>query len=379
MADEGRELWAYSAQDSWSDHDAGVREVKLRNMRPRIWLVLSACPLVCGWNPDDRLGDAPIWRQNSLQNWEVNWDPLSDTMSEGRPWILNTWSTITWAVSRADGNLGRGIKWAAFEKRSTTVRMTVFPAESGRPVTKSNAMWDHGRDGMGRGLRRPAGGVLLDLVWAQTWQEATKRRTSRSLVGHQNRWRIAANVPRTPGCATNLDEWPQWRTAERTTSGTNNVPSGARGGLVTWERALLTACSTPQIAAPTTQRWGKILSLVEGPPDGPNWRERASGLRFLEPGLNEIENSKRPKKSAHRAWRALSLLAERMYSRFWWSVQTINGTLAPSSQCRHSPSARRIAKALCYRRRSCAQRAKGDVNRKRTDESCRQGKSVATR
>ncbi len=43
------------------------------------------------------------------------------------------------------------------------MRITVLPAESGRPVTKSNAMWDHGRDGMGRGLRRPAGGELLDL------------------------------------------------------------------------------------------------------------------------------------------------------------------------------------------------------------------------
>ncbi len=159
MADEGRESWAYSGykdiwayQDSWSHHDAGVRKVKLRNMPPRIWLVLLACPLVCGWNPDDRAGEAPIWWQNSLQNWEANWGPLSDTMSEGRPWILNTWSTMTWAVSRANGNLERGMKLAALEKRSTTVRITVLPAESGRPVTKSNAMWDHGRDGMRRGL-----------------------------------------------------------------------------------------------------------------------------------------------------------------------------------------------------------------------------------
>ncbi len=60
------------------------------------------------------------------------------------------------------------MKWAALEKRSTTVRITVLPAESGRPVTKSNAMWDHGRDGMGRGQKRPAGGELLDLVWEQT-------------------------------------------------------------------------------------------------------------------------------------------------------------------------------------------------------------------
>ncbi len=59
---------------------------------------------------------------------------------------------------------------------------------------------------MGRGLRRPAGGELLDLVWAQTLHEATKRRMSRSLVGHQKRRLIAAKVPLTPGCAINLEE-----------------------------------------------------------------------------------------------------------------------------------------------------------------------------
>ncbi len=172
-------------------------------MRPRIWLVRSACPLVWGWNPDNRLEDAPISRQNSPQNWEVNCGPLSETTSVGSLWILKTWSTISCAVSLADGNLGSGIKWAALENRSTTVKTTVFPADGGRPVTKSRAMCDYGREGMGSGLRKPAGGELLDLVWAQTGHEATKRRMSRSLVGHQNLWRMMASVPLTPGWTAN--------------------------------------------------------------------------------------------------------------------------------------------------------------------------------
>ncbi len=171
MAVDGSELWAYSAQESWSHQEAGLWDVRLRNMRPRIWLVRSACPLVWGWNPDDRLEDAPISRQNSPQNWEVISGPLSETTSVGSPWILKTWSTISCAVSWADGNLGSGIKWAALENRSTTVKTTVFPADGGRPVTKSRAMCDHGREGMGSGLRKPAGGELLDLVWQTLRQD----------------------------------------------------------------------------------------------------------------------------------------------------------------------------------------------------------------
>ncbi len=207
------------------------------------------------------------------------------------------------------------------------MRITVLPAESGRPVTKSNAMWDHGRNGMERSLRRPAGGVLLDLVWEQSWHEAIKCRTSRSLVGHQKLWLIPANVPLTPGCAINLDEWAQQRTAGRTTSGTNIVPSGAWAGLVTWKSALLTAGSTPQMAAPTTQCWDEILSVVEGPLDEQNWRER--------------EKFKTVEKKSPTSLTGIKYLSGTDMLQILMIVQTMN----PSSQCRHSPRARRIAKS----------------------------------
>ncbi len=98
--------------------DEGLWAARVRSKRPRIWLTRSACPLVCGWNPDDRLTVAPICRQNSLQNWETNWGPL---MSVGSPWTLKTWSNTARAVSLAAGSFGRGIKRAVLEKRSTTV------------------------------------------------------------------------------------------------------------------------------------------------------------------------------------------------------------------------------------------------------------------
>ena len=52
--------------------------------------------------------------------------------------------TMSWAVSLAEGNLGRGMKWAALENLST-VRMMVLPSDGGSPVTKSREIWDQGQ------------------------------------------------------------------------------------------------------------------------------------------------------------------------------------------------------------------------------------------
>lgn len=42
--------------------------------------------------------------------------------------------------------------------------MVVLPSEGGRPVTKSRAMWDQGRLGIGRGRSRPTGGLTGGLA-----------------------------------------------------------------------------------------------------------------------------------------------------------------------------------------------------------------------
>lgn len=63
-------------------------------------------------------------------------------MPEVMSWSLKMWSTRRLAVSRAVGSFGRTSKFAAFEKQSTTVRMTMFPLDVGKPITKSRAMWN---------------------------------------------------------------------------------------------------------------------------------------------------------------------------------------------------------------------------------------------
>ena len=74
------------------------------------------------------------------------------------------------------------MKCAALEKQSITVRMVVLPSDGGRPVTKSKAMWDQGRLGMGRGRSRPERGRVEVLFRAQVAHAAIKERTSASIV-----------------------------------------------------------------------------------------------------------------------------------------------------------------------------------------------------
>ncbi len=111
----------------------------------------------CGWYPEDKLTDTPRRRRNPRQTLEMNWGPLSETMSSGRPKFLNMCWKRDSAVSRADGNPRSGINLQDLENRSTTTRMVVNPFEGGRSVAKSTPRWDQGRWGMGKGTSFPSG------------------------------------------------------------------------------------------------------------------------------------------------------------------------------------------------------------------------------
>ena len=70
------------------------------------------------------------------------------------------------------------------------VKMVVLLWDVGRPVTKSRAMCDYGRPGMGRGRSSPAGGRCDALLRVHTSQAATNSQTSSSKVGHQKHRRM---------------------------------------------------------------------------------------------------------------------------------------------------------------------------------------------
>lgn len=96
-------------------------------------------------------------------------------------------------------------------------------------------------------------------------------------------------------------------------------------GTLTLSKTPFTSSSIPHINALTVQDGVRWWSAVDGA-SGSNSRYRASGFVFLESAkLKWVMNK------AHLTYWELSLLANRMYCRFLWSVQTKNGCSVPSA------------------------------------------------
>lgn len=128
-------------------------------------------------------------------------------------------------------------------------------------------------------------------------------------------------------------------TCERTVGGTNNLLGGQPPGTGILSPACLTCSSISHVTAPTTQEDSRIVEELRSEASGEHWLAKASGLTFLDPGRYDRMKLNQLKKRAHLACLELSLLAERMYCRFLWSVQTRNCCSAPSNQCHHPSSA----------------------------------------
>ena len=253
VAEQTRELCAYSIHERCVDQEAGCRAVTHHRAAPRSWFARSVWPLVCGWYPDERLADAPNAWQNAFHVLAENCGPLSETMSTGMPCRQKTC------------------------------------------MTSSN----------------PAGAWWNALLRAQTEQAATNSLVSAAMEGHQNRCCRRASVGRHPGWQAIREACPHCRTGDLTTSGTNNLSGGQPCG-TGW--SLWAPWTTPSIshpAAPTTQADGRMVLPAVSSRGRANWRDSASGFMFFDPGRYVSVNWKRPRNNAHRAWRELSLRAER--------------------------------------------------------------------
>ena len=121
--DTGWKLWAYLTQGScWHQQEGFWETIQWRDVS-RGWLARCAWPLAWGWNPDVEQTDMPSNFQNAFQNF----GPLPDTMLNWRPCYLKTLVVISWAVSGAEGSLGKGTKWMtktlAFRSRNTRTKI----------------------------------------------------------------------------------------------------------------------------------------------------------------------------------------------------------------------------------------------------------------
>lgn len=76
-------------------------------------------------------------------------------------------------VSKAEGSLGREMKWADLEILSIIVRITELPSETGKPVTKSRAMCDQRHPMCGSDCSKPDRVWLTFLFWEQVEHAAT--------------------------------------------------------------------------------------------------------------------------------------------------------------------------------------------------------------
>ena len=272
------EFMAYSAQGSCWLQEVVFWDATHRSTVSNYWFALSVWPLDCGWKPDDRQIDAPIRPQKAFQKLDVNWGPLSETTSTGKPCNLKTCWTISWAVSLAEGSLGRGMKWTDLENRSTTVRIVVLLSDRGRPVIKSSDTWDHGllgtcRVGSGRSLIPSTDWTsldeLVDLLPHGRPRESSANeglRSSGSRVTGQLGWM----TPR--------------KTCGRTELGTKRRLVGHWLGFTSLGWAAVTIDSISNWAAPRTQWGGRMVSSSWGLSRGLNRRDIASAFAFLWPG-----------------------------------------------------------------------------------------------
>jgi hypothetical protein len=78
-------------------------------------------------------------------------------MELGKPWRRTMPSKKALATEMAVYGWLKAIKWAYFEKRSTTVKITLLPWTLGNPSTKSSEMSSHTRKGTSSGWSKPAG------------------------------------------------------------------------------------------------------------------------------------------------------------------------------------------------------------------------------
>lgn len=67
----------------------------------------------------------------------MNCVPLSDIMSSGMPYTLNTWWNKALEVCMVVSSFFRDMRQHALENQLVTARMVVYPLELGRLVMKS--------------------------------------------------------------------------------------------------------------------------------------------------------------------------------------------------------------------------------------------------
>ena len=128
-------------------------------------LYLSVCPSVCGWYVVDGFPCICNRVYSASMNDEMNCGPRSEITFWGVPWSLNIWSRNIVATPFAVISVEMGNNRIIFKKRSTMVRITFFPCDSGKGPMMSTNMISQGHCGTVFGCNGVLAALVTDLVF----------------------------------------------------------------------------------------------------------------------------------------------------------------------------------------------------------------------
>ena len=138
--------------------------MKQRRYCSIIPFILSVWPSVSGLLEIEREWAISRRLHKRFQNPDVNCDPLSEIIKSGKPCNLKIFEIREQAAIEVVGRQRKGIKWAIFVKRSTTIIVVIF-LNLDNSMMKSKKISDQTLSGVAEGERSPYGLCLeiLDL------------------------------------------------------------------------------------------------------------------------------------------------------------------------------------------------------------------------
>ena len=152
----GESLNASSTCGSAWSHCFGWSLTKLLKIFPKLLLLTSVYPPICGWYAKIKPKSVPIFFHKVLQMSPTNIVSLSETILLGNPCNLTIYlknKLATWVASLV---LNQGIQWPILENMSTMTKIESWPIwVLGSPITKSILTTTHGWLGIANGWYNP--------------------------------------------------------------------------------------------------------------------------------------------------------------------------------------------------------------------------------
>ena len=146
-------------------------------------LYLSVCPSVWGWYAVEGFPSILNSVYSAYMNNETNWGPLSEITFWGVPWSLKMWLRNMVATPWAVISMEIGNNQIILENRLTTVRMALFPCNSGNGPMMSTDMISQGFCGISFGCKGIFDALLINLFFWHLSHPATYFSTSFCNVG----------------------------------------------------------------------------------------------------------------------------------------------------------------------------------------------------